>query len=114
VTASPANALPRRSVLNGALLGIAATVVGGGALGCTSGSASGPTSSPSPSAQQSGPAANGTAAAARTLLAYFSRAGENYHYGGRRRLEVGNTEILARTISRLSGCDVHRIEAADP
>ena len=28
----------------------------------------------------------------RLLLAYFSRPGENYHYGGRRTLDVGNTE----------------------
>ena len=48
------------------------------------------------------------------LLAYFSRAGENYYYGGRRSLEVGNTEVLARMIQRLIGCDVHRIDAADP
>ena len=48
------------------------------------------------------------------LLAYFSRAGENYYYGGRRRLEVGNTEVLAGIIGRLAGCDVHRIEAAEP
>ncbi|MET0132824.1 MAG: flavodoxin [Kibdelosporangium sp.] len=48
------------------------------------------------------------------LLAYFSRAGENYHYGGRRNLEVGNTEVLARMISERVGCDVHRIQPADP
>ncbi|WP_436646542.1 flavodoxin [Actinoplanes sp. URMC 104] len=48
------------------------------------------------------------------LLAYFSRAGENYFNGGRRRLAVGNTEVVAGMISRLIGCDVHRIEAADP
>ena len=47
------------------------------------------------------------------LLAYFSRAGENYFNGGRRRLEVGNTEVVAGMISRLIGCDVHKIEAAD-
>lgn len=50
----------------------------------------------------------------RILLAYFSRPGENYHYGGRRNLEVGNTEVLAGMISALVPCDVHRIEAADP
>jgi flavodoxin len=49
-----------------------------------------------------------------TLLAYFSRAGENYHYGGRRTLDVGNTEVVALIISRLIPCDVYRIEAADP
>jgi flavodoxin len=49
----------------------------------------------------------------KILLAYFSRAGENYHYGGRRNLEVGNTEVLAGTISARLACDVHRIEAVD-
>lgn len=53
-------------------------------------------------------------ARARVLLAYFSRAGENYHYGGRRNLEVGNTEVLAGIIRDRIGCDVHRIEAAEP
>lgn len=48
------------------------------------------------------------------LLADFSRAGENYHYGGRTRLTVGNTEVLARMISRHIECDVHRILPADP
>ena len=50
----------------------------------------------------------------RILLAYFSRPGENYWNGGRRDLEVGNTEVLARTISARLECEVHRIEAADP
>ena len=49
----------------------------------------------------------------RILLAYFSRPGENYWYGGRRDLEVGNTEVLARMISARLDCDVHRIEAVD-
>ncbi|GAB4083359.1 flavodoxin [Modestobacter muralis] len=48
------------------------------------------------------------------LLAYFSRAGENYYYGGRRNLEVGNTQVAAEMISGLIDCDVYRIEAADP
>jgi flavodoxin len=51
---------------------------------------------------------------ARVLLTYFSRAGENYHYGGRKYLETGNTEVLARMISDSIACDVHRIEAAEP
>jgi flavodoxin len=50
----------------------------------------------------------------RVLLAYFSRKGENYWYGGRRTLDVGNTEALADMIARLMPCDVHRIEAVDP
>jgi flavodoxin len=48
------------------------------------------------------------------LLAYFSRTGENYHNGGRRWLTVGNTQVVADMIGELIGCDVHRIEAADP
>jgi flavodoxin len=48
------------------------------------------------------------------LLAYFSRAGENYYYGDRIDLEVGNTEVLAGMIREFLGCDVYRIEAADP
>ena len=50
----------------------------------------------------------------RVLLAYFSRPGENYYYGGRRNLQVGNTEFLARMIDDLIDCDLYRIEAADP
>ncbi|WP_435225789.1 flavodoxin [Streptomyces sp. Tue6028] len=47
------------------------------------------------------------------LLAYFSRPGENYSYGGRTNLKVGNTEVLARMISEHIDCDVYRIEAVD-
>jgi flavodoxin len=54
------------------------------------------------------------AAGSRVLLAYFSRAGENYHYGGRTHLEVGNTEVAAEMISASISADVFKIEAADP
>jgi hypothetical protein len=37
-----------------------------------------------------------------------------YDHGGRRNLEVGNTQVFARIISALIDCDVDRIEAADP
>lgn len=50
----------------------------------------------------------------RVLLAYFSRAGENYWNGGRRVLDTGNTEVLANLIRDRIDCDVYRIEAADP
>jgi flavodoxin len=57
--------------------------------------------------------------APRVLIAYFSRAGENYYYGDRVNLDVGNTEVLTGTLSRrLSELgvahDVHRIGAEDP
>jgi flavodoxin len=48
------------------------------------------------------------------LLAYFSRAGENYNYGGRKDLKVGNTKVLARMIDDRLACDVREIKAADP
>lgn len=50
----------------------------------------------------------------RTLVAYYSRAGENYWYGGRRTLNVGNTEVLVTMLAERTGWDVHRIEAAEP
>lgn len=55
-----------------------------------------------------------TAPVPRVLLAYFSRAGENYHYGDRIDLEVGNTGVLAGLIADRIDCALHRIEAADP
>ncbi|MFI1978870.1 flavodoxin [Streptomyces wedmorensis] len=50
----------------------------------------------------------------RVLLAYFSRPGENYHYGGRTDLKVGNTEVLAEKITRRIACGTYRIQAAAP
>ena len=49
----------------------------------------------------------------RILLAHSRRPGENYWYGGRKDLEVGNTQVLARMIRARLDCDVHRIEAVD-
>ena len=37
--------------------------------------------------------------ASKVLLAYFSRAGENYYYGDRTTLEIGNTQVVAGLIS---------------
>ena len=53
-------------------------------------------------------------ARAKTLLVYFSRAGENYFHGGRKVLTVGNTAVVAEMIRDALGCDVFRIQAADP
>ncbi|MEU7377995.1 flavodoxin [Streptomyces albidoflavus] len=66
----------------------------------------------------SGPTSPATSATAypgahRVLLAYFSRPGANYYYGGHRDLEVGNTEVLAGMIAKRTACDVHKIEPAD-
>ena len=101
---------PRRAILRGVLLGAAGTVLSA----CTDSPAAGPApaSAPAGGASRSAPAPS-SSAGSRVLLAYFSRAGENYFNGGRRRLTVGNTEVVAGMISRLIGCDVHRVEAAD-
>ena len=52
--------------------------------------------------------------ASRVLLTYFSRAGENYYYGDRTILEVGNTEVVANLIAGAATVDVFRIEAQAP
>src|SRR4051795_3454272 len=110
-----ATAVRRRSLLGGTLA-LAATQAA-----CSS-ETSGPrgaatparSASPEPSASPS----SSPSAGPRVLLAYFSRAGENYYYGDRIDLEVGNTEVLARLISRRVrelgvAHDVHEIEPAD-
>ena len=98
----------RRAVLQQGLL----LSVGGWAAalaGCS------PADNPPPVANPSTtPTGKDTTTAKRVLLTYFSRPGENYFYGGRRNLQVGNTEVLARMIAELIDCDVHRIDAADP
>jgi hypothetical protein len=97
----------RRSVLQQGLL---LSVGGWAALaGCSSADNPPPTANPTTT-----PTGRDTTTPNRTLLAYFSRPGENYYYGGRRDLQVGNTEVLARMIAELIDCDVHRIDAADP
>jgi flavodoxin len=99
---------PRRAILRSALLGVSGAAAGSLLSACTDS----PAATPVASAASGG--GSRSAPVRSVLLAYFSRAGENYFNGGRRRLTVGNTEVVAGMISRLLGCDVHRIEAADP
>ncbi|MGW1781824.1 flavodoxin [Streptomyces sp. NPDC002143] len=83
----------------------------GAAIGACSAAPASPRPDESESAERPGTPDPG----ARTvLLAYFSRPGENYYNGGRRNIEAGNTEVLARMIADRIDCDVHRIQAADP
>ncbi|HUR04609.1 MAG TPA: flavodoxin [Nonomuraea sp.] len=106
----PPGTLRRRQVLRGALL-LGGTVITATAGGC--GASDQPTAQPTGRPVPATP--RPTAAAGRpVLLAYFSRRGENYYYGGRRNLEVGNTQILAQMISERLDCDTYRIQAADP
>lgn len=48
------------------------------------------------------------------LIAYFSRADENYFNGTLRYIQTGNTEIAARQLQGLTGADLFRIEPIQP
>lgn len=50
----------------------------------------------------------------KVLIAYFSRAGENYWGGKMKRLDKGNTQLLAEKIQAVTGGDLFRIEPAEP
>lgn len=131
----------RRSFLRAALAGAAGPVFGAVLSGCSSSSQASPTLPTSPTSTtppapttsptsaplventsanmgqtpaQPSSTSTGSGSGSKVLLVYFSRAGENYYYGGRTQLKVGNSEVLAGMINRLIGCDVHRIEPADP
>ena len=51
---------------------------------------------------------------AKTLIAYFSRADENYFGGDLRYVEVGNTEIVVDKMSKMIDADVFKIEMKIP
>lgn len=51
---------------------------------------------------------------ANTLIAYFSRADENYFGGSMRYVKVGNTEIVVNKIRELVSADVFKIEMKTP
>ena len=48
----------------------------------------------------------------KTLIAYYSRRGENYVDGAIANLAVGNTEVAAAMIQKLTGGDAFRIDTA--
>ena len=51
---------------------------------------------------------------AKTLIAFFSRADENYFGGAMRYVKVGNTEIVAGLMKELIDADTFKIEMKDP
>ena len=51
---------------------------------------------------------------AKTLIAFFSRADENYFGGAMRYVKVGNTEIVAGIIKDLVPADTFKIEMKNP
>ena len=50
----------------------------------------------------------------KTLIAYFSRADENYFGGSMRYIEVGNTEVVVSKINELVDADTFKIEMKQP
>ena len=48
------------------------------------------------------------------LIAYYSRAGENYFGGAYRRIPVGNTEKAAQMLADLTGGKLYKIRQAQP
>ena len=50
----------------------------------------------------------------RTLIAFFSRADENYFGGAMRYVKVGNTEIVVNGMKELIDADTFRIEMKNP
>ena len=48
------------------------------------------------------------------LIAFYSRAGENYFGGAYRRVSVGNTEKAAEMLAGLTGGKLYRIQQAQP
>ena len=51
---------------------------------------------------------------AKTLIAFFSRADENYFAGAMRYVQVGNTEIVCDGMKELIDTDVFKIEMQEP
>ena len=48
------------------------------------------------------------------LIAFYSRAGENYFGGAYRRISVGNTEKAAKMLADLTGGELYNIQQAQP
>ena len=100
----------RRTFVKGSL-----TLGAGALLGTQLAACSPPTApSPAPSQPRVTPEGNTGSSSLKVLLAYFSRAGENYYYGERIDLAIGNTEVVANMIASAITVDVYRIQAADP
>ena len=50
----------------------------------------------------------------KSLIAYYSRKGENYLNGSIVNLSVGNTEVVAKKIQALTGSDLFEIDTVKP
>lgn len=50
----------------------------------------------------------------KILVAFYSRADENYFGGAMKYIEVGNTEKIANMIAEITGADMFKIEQKNP
>ena len=50
----------------------------------------------------------------KTLIAFFSRADENYFGGAMRYIKVGNTEVVVNHMKEMIDADVFKIEMKEP
>lgn len=50
----------------------------------------------------------------KSIIIYFSRAGENYYGGEIRRVDTGNTEIAAHMLHELTGAPLFKLEPKNP
>ncbi|MFC7725496.1 flavodoxin [Nocardioides sp. GCM10028917] len=113
--------LHRRTVLRGGLLGGALAMVTACSTDTTpdpGGETTAGSPTPDPDTDASSSPTRASSDGARVLVVYYSRPGENYYYGDRTHLEVGNTEVLTDAISRRLDelgvdHDVHRLEAVE-
>jgi len=99
------SAFDRATLLRQTLVGATGALLAGTLAGC------GQASTAADGREDSTQAAD---VSRKVLIAYFSRPGENYYYGGRRDLNIGNTEVLATTIRKHIAADVYRIRATNP
>lgn len=51
---------------------------------------------------------------AKNLIAFYSRADENYVSGMLKNLTIGNTEVAAGILQQLTGADLFKIEQVQP
>lgn len=120
-TAAGNRDISRRGFVRTAALALG-TAAGAIALaGCSTGSGTSSTATSAASTAASAAAATATSAAGspsaqassgRVLLAYFSRAGENYSSHGSVTLDVGNTKVIAEFIESALNCDTYEIVPA--
>lgn len=50
----------------------------------------------------------------KSIVIYYSRAGDNYVDGDIKNLEIGNTEVIANVIAELTNSDIFKIEQVYP